>query len=109
MFYASVAKGARSAVPNFTDAIFLIETLGLPVPYDLVLDADSILTYELGVKAVLAEGTWTIEAAVYYSDWEDLSTTVPVVGLGGPGTAGQHGGRGTSRESIFPRPMSRAT
>ncbi len=83
MFYASVAKGARSAVPNFTDAIFLIETLGLPVPYDLVLDADSILTYELGVKAVLAEGSWTVEAAVYYSDWEDLSTTVPVVGLGG--------------------------
>ena len=83
MFYGSVAKGARSAVPNFTDAIFLIDTLGLPVPYELVLDADSIVTYELGVKAVLAEGAWTVEAAVYYSDWEDLSTTVPVVGLGG--------------------------
>ena len=83
MFYASVAKGARSAVPNFTDAIHLIDLLGLPVPYDLVLDADSIVTYELGVKAVLAEGNWTVEAAVYYSDWEDLSTTVPVVGLGG--------------------------
>lgn len=83
MFYASVAKGARSAVPNFTDAIHLIDLLGLPVPYDLVLDADSIVTYELGVKAVLAEGNWTVEAAVYYSDWEDLSTTVPVPGLGG--------------------------
>ena len=83
MFYGSVAKGARSAVPNFTDAIHLIELLELPVPYELVLDADSIVTYELGVKAVLAEGNWTIEAAVYYSDWEDLSTTVPVPGLGG--------------------------
>ena len=83
MFYASVAKGARSAVPNFTDAIELIELLDLPVAYELVLDADEIVTYELGVKAVLAEGNWTIEAAAYYSDWENLSTTVPVPGLGG--------------------------
>lgn len=74
--YASAAKGFRSGQLQPIASIQLAELFGVELPS--TIDADSIWTYELGVKSVLAEGRVLLEGAVFHSDWKDVAVRVPI-------------------------------
>lgn len=75
-FYASAAKGFRSAQLQPIASIQLAELFGIELPE--VIDADTIWTYELGMKSVLADGKLLLEGAVFHSDWDKVAVRVPI-------------------------------
>lgn len=75
-FYASAAKGFRSGQLQPIGSILLAEQFGIDLPS--TIDADTIWTYELGVKSLLAEGKVLLEGAIFYSDWEGVAVRVPI-------------------------------
>ncbi|MGP7795507.1 TonB-dependent receptor domain-containing protein [Sphingomonas sp. CLY1604] len=81
--YASAAKGFRAGQLQPTVSASLAAPLGITLPP--ALGQDSIWTYELGGKAELFNRLLTVEAAVYYSDWKDVTVRIPI------GTTGFNG------------------
>jgi iron complex outermembrane recepter protein len=81
--YVSAAKGYRSGQLQPSVSLALAGPLGIALP--ATLQDDSIWSYEIGTKASLADGRATIEAAVYHSDWEDVTVRIPI------GTTGFNG------------------
>jgi iron complex outermembrane recepter protein len=75
-FYASAAKGFRSAQLQPIGSILLAEQFGIELPS--VIDADTIVTYELGMKSVFAEGKVLLEGAVFHSKWDKVAVRVPI-------------------------------
>lgn len=75
-FYASAAKGYRSGQLQPSVSKGIGAALGIPLP-DALSD-DSIWTYEIGTKASLADNRATFEAAVYQSDWKELTVRIPL-------------------------------
>jgi len=75
-FYASAARGFRSGQLQPIGSIQLAELYGVALPSQI--SADSIWTYELGAKSVLADGKVLLEGAVFYSDWEGVAVRVPI-------------------------------
>jgi len=75
-FYVSAAKGFRSAQLQPIGSIQLAEINGIDLPG--VIDADSIWSYELGMKSVLDEGRVLLEAAVFYNEWDKVAVRVPI-------------------------------
>lgn len=62
--YARVAKGFRPGGPN---------VLAPGAPAELrSYDSDSLISYELGVKAETADGSFSIDAAAFHIDWSDI-------------------------------------
>lgn len=93
--YASAAKGFRAGQLQPTISSALAGPLGIDLPDALA--QDSIWTYELGGKAELFGRTLTLEAAVYYSDWKDVTVRIPI------GTSGFNGlinSKGTTTKGI---------
>lgn len=78
--YASAAKGYRSGQLQPSVSKGIGGALGIPLP-DALSD-DSIWTYELGTKASLADNRATFEAAVYQSDWKDVTVRIPLGATG---------------------------
>lgn len=75
-FYTSAAKGFRSGQLQPIASILLAEQFGVDLP--ATIDPDTIWTYELGVKSLLAEGKVLVEGAIFYSDWEGVAVRVPI-------------------------------
>ena len=75
-FYASAAKGFRSGQLQPIGSIRLAEMAGIDLPS--VIDPDTIWTYELGAKSLLADGKVLLEGAIFYSDWEGVAVRVPI-------------------------------
>ncbi len=75
-FYASAARGFRSGQLQPIGSIQLAELYGVDLPSQI--SADSIWTYELGAKSVLAGGKVLLEGAIFYSDWKDVAVRVPI-------------------------------
>ena len=75
-FYASAAKGFRSAQLQPIGSLQLAEIYGIELPS--VIDADTIWTYELGMKSLFADGKLLLEGALFYSDWEGVAVRVPI-------------------------------
>ncbi|MEP6907492.1 MAG: TonB-dependent receptor [Pseudoxanthomonas sp.] len=75
-FYASAAKGFRSGQLQPIGSILLAELFGVELPS--TIDPDTIWTYELGAKALLAGGKVLVEGAIFYSDWEGVAVRVPI-------------------------------
>jgi outer membrane receptor protein involved in Fe transport len=75
-FYASAAKGFRSGQLQPISSILLGEMYGVELPS--TIDPDTIWTYELGAKSILAEGKVLLEGAIFYSDWEGVAVRVPI-------------------------------
>ena len=78
--YASAAKGYRSGQLQPSVSKGIGGALGIPLP-DALSD-DSIWTYELGTKASLADNRATFEAAIYQSDWKDVTVRIPLGATG---------------------------
>ncbi|WP_426165691.1 TonB-dependent receptor [Sandarakinorhabdus sp. DWP1-3-1] len=82
--YARVAKGFRPGGPNFVP-------LGAPANFPTAFNADTLISYEAGVRAETADGTFSLDASVYHIDWSDIlilttvQTPVGPVGVNGNG------------------------
>ena len=81
--YTSASKGFRSGQNQPAASLALAGPLGIALP--AALKPDAIWTYELGTKAVLLDKRMTVEAAVYHSDWKDVTVRIPI------GTTGFNG------------------
>ncbi|MEG3181331.1 TonB-dependent receptor [Sphingomonas sp. LT1P40] len=70
--YARVAKGFRPGGPN-------ILAPGAPASVR-TYDSDSLISYEIGVKAETADRSFTIDIAAFHIDWSDIQVfgQVPV-------------------------------
>ncbi|HKP79644.1 MAG TPA: TonB-dependent receptor [Phenylobacterium sp.] len=93
--YASAAKGFRSGQLQPSVARALAGPLGISLP--AALEQDSIWTYEAGAKAELFERRLSLEAAVYYSRWKDVTVRIP---LGASGFNGLINSKGTETKGI---------
>lgn len=86
MVYARVASGYRPGKPNVTLA---------SVPP--MVDADSTVNYEVGIKGAFFDRRLVVDAAAYYVDWSDVQISVSAGGLG----YSQNGGKARSQGFEF--------
>lgn len=75
--YARVAKGYRPGGPNVVPP-------GAGADFPRQFNADTLISYEAGVRAETADRSFAIDASVFYLDWKDIqvSVTYQVPGLG---------------------------
>ena len=79
-YYLNVAKGFRSGGFNHPDLCPLHVTLG-NLPCEQSIDSDTLWSYEVGTKRSIAEGRASLEAVVYFQDWQDVRLRVPFAGI----------------------------
>ncbi|MCJ8157742.1 TonB-dependent receptor [Sphingomonas sp. LaA6.9] len=85
MLYARVASGYRPGGPNV-----VFPGQSVPATYD----ADTVVNYEAGIKGFWLDRTLSIDADVFYIDWDDIQITQVfggVQGLGNGRTARSQG------------------
>jgi iron complex outermembrane recepter protein len=75
--YATVSEGYRiggvNPVTSCTAADIANPSQALcALPDELLVRPDTTTNYELGVHSTLADGSWILNAAVYYIDWNDI-------------------------------------
>jgi iron complex outermembrane receptor protein len=75
LLYASIAKGAKSG--GFNNTVFDESQRSY--------EPDENWTYEIGSKNDLLDGRLRVNAAVYYTDWQDLQINSSPIGIP-PGT-----------------------
>lgn len=91
--YASAAEGYRIGGNNIGLIPLCdpeLEALGTSREAVQSYDSDSLWSYEIGVKSMLAENRLRLNAAVFHSVWSDIQTSVLLdCGLGFVGNAGE--------------------
>src|SRR3546814_18736103 len=92
MLYGRVATGYRPGGPN---------VIVPNVPPSV--DADRMTTYELGLKADLADRMVSVDAAFFWMDWTDIQVTPAFGGVLG-GASGVQGPRQGLEGSLALRP-----
>ena len=75
--YARVAKGYRPGGPNFIPA-------GAPAGFPAEFNADTLINYEVGVKAQTANHTFAIDASLFYVDWNNILIVTSAIANGQP-------------------------
>lgn len=88
--YARVAKGYRPGGPNVVPP-------GAPADYPRQYRADTLISYEAGVRAETPDRTFAIDASVYYLDWRDIQVLVTFNTSIGPVSADGNGDTATSK------------
>jgi outer membrane receptor protein involved in Fe transport len=88
MLYARVASGFRPGGPNVTP---VAAPPGTPLTYN----SDSTVSYEAGVKTSLLDGSLSIDAAIFRTDWKDIQLFEVV------NSTGVNGNGGTARSQGF--------
>lgn len=86
--YGRIATGFRPGGPN-------IIAPGTPEEVPRTYDSDSLTSYEVGWKMTGSSGTFSLDIAAYYLDWEDIQLLAVVNGFGinaNGGTAVSKGG-----------------
>lgn len=73
--YARVATGFRPGGPNVLPP-------GAPAGTPASYDADELTNYELGIKTANADGTFALDVAAFFLDWEDVQLFAVVNGVG---------------------------
>jgi iron complex outermembrane receptor protein len=76
LLYASVATGFRSG--QMQPVYSLLRAREVGVELSGTLSPDTLVSYELGVKQVLAEGRLRMQWAMFYSRWRGLPVRVPI-------------------------------
>jgi outer membrane receptor protein involved in Fe transport len=106
--YTSASKGFRSGQLQPTVSVTLANLIGLDLP--AALAEDSLWSYELGAKAILFDGRLSLEAAIYHSEWEDVTVRIPIGTTGFNGLINSEGSRTTGVEgSVVARPVEGLT
>ncbi|CAN5662648.1 TonB-dependent receptor [soil metagenome] len=82
--YARVAKGYRPGGPNVVPP-------GAPADYPAQFRADTLISYEAGIRAETADRTFGIDASVYYLDWKNTQISTTFQTSVGPVTADGNG------------------
>jgi iron complex outermembrane receptor protein len=82
--YARVAKGYRPGGPNVIPP-------GAPANYPSQTDADTLLSYEAGVRAETADRTFGIDLSGYYLDWDKTLIVAIFQSAAGPISADANG------------------
>ena len=70
-FYFNVASTQRSGSVN-SNAMVFVGALQDMLTIPKFAEADEVLSYELGSKLTLLEGSLYLETAIYYSEWDNL-------------------------------------
>lgn len=73
--YARVATGFRPGGPNVLPP-------GVPPGTPGSYDSDELTSYEIGIKAGRADGSFSVDAAAFYLDWEDIQLLAVVNNVG---------------------------
>ncbi|UZK65373.1 TonB-dependent receptor [Sphingomonas sp. M1-B02] len=73
--YARVAKGFRPGGPNLLPP-------GVPAGTPLSYKSDSLISYEVGVKAETADNSFSIDAAAFRINWTDIQLFTVINGFG---------------------------
>lgn len=76
LLYANVAKGFRAGQVQPTVSLISAALMGMNVPVGI--EEEIVWSYELGAKGTFAGGRASLEAAVYYNDWQNLMVNVVV-------------------------------
>jgi outer membrane receptor protein involved in Fe transport len=87
--YASAAKGFRAGQLQPSVSLALAGPVGINLP--AALAQDSIWSYEIGGKAELFNRLLTLEGALYYSDWKDVTVRIPIGATGFNGLINSNG------------------
>ncbi len=74
-FYARVARGYRPGGPN-------VIAPNAPAGTPATFEPDTVTSYELGFRAFTANRTFSIDAAVYHIDWDNIQLLAVVNGFG---------------------------
>lgn len=74
--YASMATGFRSGQVQPITSLARAVAAGIDVP--IAIEPDTLVSYELGFKRLLAEGRLRMQGAVFHSRWRDLPVRVPI-------------------------------
>lgn len=88
--YARVAKGYRPGGPNFVPA-------GAPAGFPTEFAADTIVSYEIGLRTETPNRTLTLDAAAFYLDWDDILILSTVQSAAGPVGVNSNGQRARSQ------------
>ncbi len=89
--YARAAKGFRPGGPNLIP-------LGAPANFPSEFQADTIVSYEIGLRAETADRSLTFDGSIFYLDWKNIliATTVNTptgpVGVNGNGQKARNKG-----------------
>ena len=75
--YARVAKGYRPGGPNFIP-------IGAPAGFPAEFEADTLINYEVGIKADTADRTFGIDASAFYIDWDNILILTTAQSSAGP-------------------------
>ncbi len=84
-FYARVAKGYRPGGPNVVPP-------GAGPDFPAQFSADTLISYELGVRAQTVDRSFAIDASIYYLDWNDILIFGSFPSAIGPVGANDNGG-----------------
>ena len=74
--YARVATGFRPGGPN------VLPPGPLPPGTPTTYDSDELTSYELGLRTGNASGTFALDVAAFYLDWEDIQLLSVINGFG---------------------------
>lgn len=88
--YARVAKGYRPGGPNFVPA-------GAPAGFPTEFLADTIVSYEIGFRTESPNRTFSLDAAAFYLDWDDILILSTVQTAAGPVGVNSNGQRARSQ------------
>jgi len=88
--YGRVAKGYRPGGPNFVPP-------GASADFPTAFDSDTLLSYELGLRAQTADRRMAIDASLYYIDWDDILILSTANSAAGPVGVNANGRRARSK------------
>ncbi|WP_374470211.1 TonB-dependent receptor [Phenylobacterium sp.] len=88
--YARVAKGFRPGGPNVVPP-------NAPPSVPRSYDSDSVMSYEVGLKAQTADRRASLDVALFHIDWKDIQLFASVNGFG----VNVNGGGATSQGAEF--------
>ena len=84
--YARVAKGYRPGGPNFVPP-------GAPANFPTEFQADTLISYEAGLKMQSNDGVFALDASGFYVDWDNILINSSVVVNNQPVGVNSNGGR----------------
>ena len=88
--YARAAKGYRPGGPNFIPP-------GAPASFPTQFGADTIVSYEVGLRAQTEDRSFVFDAAVFHLDWDNVLITSTVTVNGTPVGVNSNGQRARSQ------------
>ena len=99
--YARIAKGYRPGGPNALPP-------GAPASTPTTYNADSLVSYEAGLKADLLDHRLSLDASVFYLDWKDIQLLAVINSFGVNANGGTAVSKGVEF-SLTARPTAELT